>query len=107
MHALECAQVPPNPTFDRNARDRQGRGKAVRMCHCAVAAALPSDPSTKKYYIRTSHAPCYGQRYTGNLTSLVGEQKRGCFGNRHRTYPPGEIGIGHTRSVARRIKNTG
>jgi len=56
---------------------------------------------------RTSRAPRHGQRYTGNLTSLIGEEKRDCFSNRHRTHPPSEIGVGHARSVARRVENTG
>jgi RNA polymerase sigma factor (sigma-70 family) len=56
---------------------------------------------------RTSRAPRHGQRYTGNRTSSIGEEKRDCFSNRNRTHPPSEIGVGHTRSVDRRIENTG
>jgi RNA polymerase sigma factor (sigma-70 family) len=55
----------------------------------------------------TSHASRHGQRYAGNVTSLIRDKKRDCFSNRHWTHPPAEIGVGHTRSVARRIENAG
>jgi RNA polymerase sigma-70 factor (ECF subfamily) len=55
----------------------------------------------------TSHAPRHGQRYARNITSLIGDEKRDCFSNRHRTHPPTEIGVGQTQSVARRIENAG
>jgi RNA polymerase sigma factor (sigma-70 family) len=67
-----------------------------------------SNNETRKAIVRrASGAPCHGQRYTGNITSLIGKEKRDCFSNRHRTHPPSEIGVGHARTVARRIYNTG
>jgi RNA polymerase sigma factor (sigma-70 family) len=72
-----------------------------------LISRLRNNAIRKEIVHRTSRAPCHGQRYTRNITSLIGEEKRDCFSNRHRTHPPSEIGVGHARSVARRIKNTG
>jgi RNA polymerase sigma factor (sigma-70 family) len=67
---------------------------------------MTSSDIRKEILRRASRASCHGQRYTGNGTSLIGDEKRDCFSNRRRAHPPGEIGVGHARSVARRIENT-
>jgi RNA polymerase sigma factor (sigma-70 family) len=72
-----------------------------------LISRMKNNETRKAIVHRTSRASRHGQRYTGNITSLIGEEKRDCFSNRHRTNPPSEIGVGHARSVARRIENTG
>jgi RNA polymerase sigma factor (sigma-70 family) len=72
-----------------------------------LISTMKNNETRKAIVHRTSRASRHGQRYTGNITSLIGEEKRDCFSNRHRTHPPSEIGVGHARSVARRIENTG
>jgi RNA polymerase sigma factor (sigma-70 family) len=66
---------------------------------------MNSDETQKQVVRRASRASCHRQRHTGNISSLIRDEKRDCFGNRHRTHPPTEISVGHARPVARRIEN--
>jgi RNA polymerase sigma factor (sigma-70 family) len=71
-----------------------------------LISRMTNNETRKEIALRASRASCHGQRYTGNVSGMIREEKRDCFSNRHRTHPPSEIGVGHTRSVARRIENT-
>ena len=72
-----------------------------------LISRMSNNETRKEIVRRASRASRHGQRYTGNISSLIGDEKRDCFSNRHRAYPAGEIAAGHARSIARRIENTG
>ena len=79
----------------------------LSRARCHLISRMRTNETRKAIVHRTSRAPGHGQRYTGNISSLIGDEKSDCFSNGHRAHPAGEIGTGHTRSVARRIENTG
>lgn len=71
-----------------------------------LISRMNSDVNRKEIVRHASGASRHRQRYTGNISSLIRDEKRDCFSNRHRTHPATEISVGHARSVARRIENT-
>jgi RNA polymerase sigma factor (sigma-70 family) len=79
----------------------------LSRARCHLISRMRNDEARKASVQRTSRASRNGQRYTGNISSLIGEEKRDGFSNRHRAHPAREIRGGHARSVVRRIENTG
>jgi RNA polymerase sigma factor (sigma-70 family) len=61
-----------------------------------LISRMAKNENRKELVRGTSNARRHRQRYAGYRASLIGDEKRDCFGDRHRTHPPSEIGVGQT-----------